>query len=62
MNEDETRAELIDPKLKACGWGVVEGSKVFRNHPITAGKIQNGGVPIPEPSPMVRTSVSLVME
>ncbi len=26
MNEAETRAELIDPKLKACGWGVVEGS------------------------------------
>ena len=43
MNEDETRAELIDPKLKACGWGVIEGSKVFRNHPITAGKIQTGG-------------------
>jgi len=20
MNEAETRAELIDPKLKACGW------------------------------------------
>jgi type I restriction enzyme R subunit len=32
MNEDETRAELIDPKLKECGWGVVEDSKVFRNH------------------------------
>jgi len=30
MNESETRAELIDPKLKAAGWGVVEGSKVFR--------------------------------
>jgi type I restriction enzyme R subunit len=44
MNEDETRAELIDPKLKACGWGVIEGSKVFRNHPITAGRIQTGGV------------------
>ncbi len=43
MNEDETRAELIDPKLKACGWGVIEGSKVFRNHPITDGKIQPGG-------------------
>ncbi len=43
MNEDETRAELIDPKLKEAGWGVVEGSKVFRNHPITAGKIQTGG-------------------
>lgn len=43
MTEDETRAELIDPKLKACGWGVVEGSKVFRNHAITAGRIQIGG-------------------
>lgn len=44
MNEAETRAELIDPKLKACGWGVVEGSKVLREFPITAGKIQSGGV------------------
>lgn len=44
MNEAETRAELIDPKLKACGWGVVEGSKVLREHPITDGKIQTGGV------------------
>lgn len=42
MNEAETRAELIDPKLKACGWGVVEGSKVLREHPITDGKIQIG--------------------
>lgn len=44
MNEAETRAELIDPKLKACGWGVVEGSKILREHHITAGKIQTGGV------------------
>ena len=44
MNEAETRAELIDPKLKACGWGVIEGSKVLREHHITAGKIQIGGV------------------
>jgi len=44
MNEAETRAELIDPKLKACGWGVVEGSKILREHPITLGKIQTGGV------------------
>lgn len=43
MNEAETRAELIDPKLKACGWGVVEGSKVLREYQITAGKIQTGG-------------------
>lgn len=43
MNESETRAELIDPKLKACGWGVVEGSKILREYNITAGKIQTGG-------------------
>lgn len=43
MNEAETRAELIDPKLMACGWGVVEGSKVLREYNITAGKIQTGG-------------------
>ncbi len=43
MNEAETRAELIDPKLKACGWGVVEDSKVLREYHITQGKIQTGG-------------------
>jgi type I restriction enzyme R subunit len=43
MNEAETRAELIDPKLKACGWGVVEESKVLREYNITAGRIQSGG-------------------
>lgn len=43
MNEAETRAELIDPKLKEAGWGVVEGSKVLREFHITAGKIQTGG-------------------
>ena len=30
MNEAETRAEQIDPAIKAAGWGVVEGSKVSR--------------------------------
>jgi type I restriction enzyme R subunit len=44
MNESETRAELIDPKLKACGWGVIEDSKILREYRITAGKIQTGGV------------------
>ena len=44
MNEAETRAELIDPQLKACGWGVVEGSRILREYNITAGKIQTGGV------------------
>jgi type I restriction enzyme R subunit len=43
MNEAETRAELIDPLLKQCGWGVVEGSRVLREYQITAGKIQSGG-------------------
>jgi type I restriction enzyme R subunit len=43
MNEAETRAELIDPKLKACGWGIVEGSKILREYNITAGKIQTVG-------------------
>jgi type I restriction enzyme R subunit len=43
MNEAETRAELIDPRLQACGWGIVEGSKVLREFPITAGRIQTGG-------------------
>ncbi|MBI5654396.1 DEAD/DEAH box helicase family protein [Candidatus Uhrbacteria bacterium] len=43
MNEAETRAELIDPKLKASGWGEVEGSKVLREFHITDGKILPGG-------------------
>lgn len=46
MTEAETRAELIDPKLKACGWGVVEGSKILRERnvcKITDGRIQVGG-------------------
>lgn len=43
MNEAETRAEYIDPKLKAAGWGEVEGSKILREFRITDGKIQTGG-------------------
>jgi type I restriction enzyme R subunit len=43
MNETQTRAELIDPKLKDAGWGVVEGSKILREHPVTKGKLQTGG-------------------
>jgi len=46
MNEAETRAELIDPKLKATGWGVVQGSKILRERnvcKITEGRIQVGG-------------------
>ncbi len=43
MNEAETRAEYIDPKLKKSGWGIVESAKVLREYNITAGKIQTGG-------------------
>ena len=43
MNEPETRAELIDPKLTASGWGIVPNTKVLREFIITAGKIQTGG-------------------
>lgn len=45
MNESETRAELIDPKLTQAGWGVIEGSKVLREFRISPGKIEMGGVP-----------------
>jgi type I restriction enzyme R subunit len=43
MNEAETRAEYIDPRLKEAGWGEVEGSKILREFRITDGKIQTGG-------------------
>src|SRR6267142_1962142 len=43
MNEAETRAEHIDPALAAAGWGVVEGSRVRREYPITLGRIEGQG-------------------
>lgn len=43
MNEAETRAEYIDPKLKESGWGVIEGSKILREFRFTDGKIETGG-------------------
>jgi type I restriction enzyme R subunit len=44
MNEAETRAELIDPKIKEAGWGEVEGSFVRREFKITNGEIKPGGI------------------
>lgn len=43
MNESETRAELIDPVLKSTGWGVVEGSRVRREFPISKGRLLGSG-------------------
>ena len=42
-SEDDTRAQHIDPALKDAGWGVVEGSRVSRNHPITLGRLEGFG-------------------
>jgi type I restriction enzyme R subunit len=43
MNEAKTRAEHIDPALAATGWGVVEGSRVRREYPITLGRLEGHG-------------------
>jgi type I restriction enzyme, R subunit len=45
MNEAETRADHIDPALKAAGWGVVEGSRILREKQceITPGRLLGGG-------------------
>ena len=43
MNEAETRAEHIDPALAAAGWGVVEGSRIRREYPITLGRLEGQG-------------------
>jgi type I restriction enzyme R subunit len=43
MNEAETRAEHIDPALKATGWGVVDGTRVRRDYWISPGRIEGQG-------------------
>jgi len=42
MNEAETRAELIDPALKAAGWGIIEGSRT-RREVIAPGRLIGNG-------------------
>jgi type I restriction enzyme R subunit len=43
MNEAETRAEHIDPAIKAAGWGAVAGSRVQREFQIAPGQLQGNG-------------------
>jgi len=44
MNEADTRAELIETRLKEAGWGVVPESRITREYPINAGEIRAGGI------------------
>ena len=39
MNESDTRLHKIDPKLKAAGWSVTEGSRITTEYTFTKGKI-----------------------
>ena len=43
LKEAETRAEYIDPALKAAGWGVVDGSRILREFQITQGRLEGQG-------------------
>lgn len=42
MNEAETRLELIDPALRAAGWGIVENSRI-RCEVIAPGRLVGSG-------------------
>ena len=43
MNEAETRADHIDPALRAAGWGVVDASRIRREYRITPGRLEGLG-------------------
>ena len=43
MNEAQTRAEHIEPALRAAGWGVLEGSRIAREYRITEGRKEGPG-------------------
>lgn len=44
MNEQETRTEYILPALKSAGWGIVEGSKIREEFPISKGRLIGAGL------------------
>jgi len=43
MNESQTKHDFIDPALKEAGWGVVEGSRIRLEFPITQGRLMGQG-------------------
>ncbi len=49
MNEAETRAEHIDPALKAAGWGVVDGSRILREYPLSPWAASKAAVGVANP-------------
>ncbi len=43
MNEAETKATYIDPVLKKAGWGVVDGTRIRMEFPISKGRLIGNG-------------------
>ena len=43
MNEAQTQFDFIEPALRAAGWGIVEGSKILKEHKITDGRLEGLG-------------------
>lgn len=43
MNEAQTKHDLIEPALREAGWGVVEGSRLRLEHPISKGRLIGQG-------------------
>ena len=43
MNEQETRTEYILPALHAAGWGIVQGSRIREEFPISKGRLIGHG-------------------
>lgn len=43
MSEQDTRRQLIDPKLKEAGWEVVEGSSIITERYFTNGRLTQSG-------------------
>jgi len=46
MNESQTKHDFIDPALKEVGWGVVEGSRIRLEFPITQENLLSGIEPL----------------
>lgn len=43
LNETETRTAYILPALQAAGWGIVEGSRIREEFPISIGRLMGNG-------------------